>query len=270
LANFAVFVMLALHGAGCLLVGQPHIANNTTAPSWSISSMSYIFGFPKASCDVDVEQTLEVNYSSGNFTSGILFIPEEYYDSLEFYRIVSNNITIDFTTINEGDLYWIHYTYPQITAPATKTFTFTYKAISATKTFSRSGSSSNSFSWETVGPKFPDIGALNVELNLYFHTATEDSIESSPAYSTLEQLDEYTTVIFPTERNIPPGSSKMHQISFPKRITCSPASNYNIIALAVVIGCVTFALGTTLAALVIRKARKLKKEERFEQLNELT
>jgi hypothetical protein len=36
--------------------------------SWSIQQMSYNFNFP-LSCDVDVEQTVVMNYTRGNFSS---------------------------------------------------------------------------------------------------------------------------------------------------------------------------------------------------------
>jgi len=246
-------------------------ALSPTYPMYSIQQMSYNFNFP-LSCDVDVEQTVVMNYTQGNFSSGIMFIPKDDYDALEFYRITTDDGSenVQFTTITDGDLYRIHYEFATITAPATKTFTFTYKAIQATKTFSRSGSSSNSFSWQTIVNKFPSISLLNVKLNLTFHTASEDSIESSPAYAEVVFLDKCTTVIFPTERDIPGGTTLTHQISFPKRVTCKPASSYKIVAIAVVVGSVCFALLTTLIALIVRKIKIKRKNQKFEHLSEVT
>jgi len=245
-----------------------HVVLAPTTPARSILSMTYTFGLPE-SCDVDVVQTLVMNYTYGNFSSDVLFIRKADYDALQFDRIESDNVTIPFTTISSGDLYRIHYSFPHITAPATKTFIFTYKAIQATKTFSRSGSSSNSFSWETVVSTLPPIRTLNVVLNLYFHTASEEAIESSPQYMYLELQDKYTTIIFPTENNIPEGTSQTHQISFPKRVTCKPASSYKIVAIAVVAGSICFALVTTAAAVAIRKIKQ-RKGEQFAHLAEVT
>jgi len=210
-----------------------------------------------------------MNYTSGNFSSGILYIAKSDYDDLEFNLVESNNDSLPFTIHILDNMYRIYYTFPYIIAPALKTFTFTYTAIQATKTFSRSGSSSNSFSWETVPGNFPVIRSLDVVLNLHFHTASEDSIESSPEYMYLELQDDYTTIIFPPETDIPQNSLYTHQISFPKRVTCKPASSYKIVAIAVVVGSVCFAVGTTIIAVIIRKIKR-RKSERFEHLSEIT
>jgi len=258
------------HDGGDL--GGPKNGASPPTAVYSITSMSYAFGFPSSSCDVNVVQTIEVNYTSGNFTSGFLFLPRSDYDSLQIDHIMnSDNVSLPFTYISDGDLYRIHYNLTEhVIAPATGTYTFMYKAMEATKTFSRSGSSSNSFSWETVTSKSPYVDTLNVMANLYFHTATEDAIESSPQSQFIQIHPEYTTVVFPTETDIPEGTPKTHQISFPKRVTCKPASSYKIVAVAVVAASVCFALGTTLIALIIRKLKQVKSTERFEQLPDVT
>jgi len=267
-AGFSMHSMLVGPGGGS--TEAPENLGPGAPEHWSIQQMSYTFNFP-LSCDVDVEQTVVVNYTGGNFSSGIMYIPRADYDALEFDRISTDNSSeyLKFTTITDGDMYRIHYEFPTVTAPATKSFTFTYKALQATKTFSRSGSSSNSFSWETINNKFPTISMLHVTLNLTFHTASEDSIESNPQYEYVELQDKYTTIVFPPERNIPEGTTLTHQISFPKRVTCKPASSYKIVAIAVVAGSICFALCTTLVALIVRKIKQ-RKDQQFEQLSEVT
>ena len=69
-----------------------------------------------------------------------------------------------------------------------------YTAVQATKTFSRSGSSKNSFSWRTITKEFQSsIAVFNVVLNFAFHTQ-EDSIDCNPEYSSVELGDKSTIV----------------------------------------------------------------------------
>jgi len=173
----------------------PQVVSHDRPPVWSIASMSYSFGFP-LSCDVDVVQTLVMNYTYGNFSDGILVIPQYDYDSLQFERVDSDNVSIEFSTVSDASFHRIHYWFPPVTAPCTKTFIFTYTAIQATKTFSRSGSSKNSFSWQTINSEIGSrIDVFNVVLNFYFHTQ-EDSIDCDPNYSSVILHDKSTTVFF--------------------------------------------------------------------------
>lgn len=246
----------------------PHnMINQYEQKHWEIDSMAYTFGFP-LSCDVEVVQTIVMNYTHGNFTDGYLFIPQDDYDALKFERIESDNKSIPFTAFSDNSFHRIHYYFDQVTAPSTKTFTFKYTAIQATKTFSRSGSSKNSFSWPTITKQLGSkVGMFNVILNFYFHTQ-ENSIDCNPDYSSIT-LGDTTTVVFATETDIPENSELTHQISFPKRITCKPASSYKLIAMAVVVGSILFAVVTTIVALVVRRM-KLRGSEHFEQLSEVS
>jgi hypothetical protein len=70
----------------------------------------------------------------------------------------------------------------------------TYTAVQATKTFSRSGSSKNSFTWKTVTKEFQSsIAVFDVILNFGFHTQ-DDSIDCNPEYSSVEEAERSTTV----------------------------------------------------------------------------
>jgi len=105
-----------------------------------------------------------------------------------------------------------------------------------------------------------------VELNFHFHTQ-EDSIDCDPEYDSVVLTDTSTDVYFATETDIPENFEQQHQISFPKRVTCKPASTYKLVAIAVVVGSIAFALVSTVVALIVRKLRK-RNMERFEQLEE--
>lgn len=235
----------------------------------SIASMAYSFEFD-VSCDVVVVQTLIMNYTSGTFGGGFLDIPQEDYDSLIVERIWSdNNEPVTFKDVGDNTFHKIHYQFPEVTGPLTKTLNFKYKAVQATKTFSRSGSSKNSFSWPTITKRLgSSIGTLDVVLNFNFHTQ-QNTIDCNPNYSTINMNDTATTVTFATQNNIPINTEQTHQISFPKRITCKPASSYKLIAIAVVAGSILFAVVTTIVALIVRKTQQ-KNSERFEQLNEVS
>jgi len=211
-----------------------------------------------------------MNFTDGIFSNGTLVIPRTDYDELSMEHIVSDNgESIDFKEISDTSLYRIHYFFDPVTGPATKTFIFNYTAVQATKTFSRSGSSKNSFSWPTITKHLGSrIGTFNVVLNFHFHTQ-EDAIDCSPEYSSVVLDDSSTTVFFATETDIPENTELTHQISFPKRITCKPASSYKLIAIAVVAGSILFAVVTTVVALIVRRI-KLTQSESFEQLNEIT
>ncbi len=51
-----------------------------------------------------------------------------------------------------------------------------------------------------------------------------------------------------------------------KQVTCKPASSYKIVAIAVVVGGVVFALVAAIVAVAIRKYKQLKHHETFQQL----
>lgn len=230
--------------------------------------MTYSFGFP-LSCNVNVNQTISINYTLGNFTEGKLAIPVSDYDRLEITRITDEkNNDIRFNVKSDGSYYRVYYYFDEpVIAPYLKTYTFQYTAIQATKTFSRSGSSKNSFTWKTITKEFQStIAVFNVVLNFSFHTQ-EDSIDCNPEYSSVELGDKSTTVFFATETNIPENFELTHQISFPKRITCKPASTYRLVAIGVVIGSIVFALASAVVALIVRKVKQ-RRSEQFEQLEE--
>jgi len=244
--------------------------NNKTIPTqlWSIAAMAYSFGFP-LSCNVDVTQTISFNYTRGNFTEGKLAIPINDYDRLEIIRITDENgNNLQAYSISEGGYYRLHYTFAEtVVAPCIKIFTFQYTAIQATKTFSRSGSSKNSFTWKTVTKEFQSsIAVFSVVLNFGFHTP-DDSIDSSPDYHSVEEFDNYTIVHFSDQHNIPENTELTHEISFPKRVTCKPASTYKLVAVGVVIGSIFFALFSTIIAVIVRKVKQ-RRSEQFEQLEE--
>jgi len=236
--------------------------------TWKIASMSYSFSFP-LSCNVEVEQTLVMNYTSGTFNQGILVIPQDDYDDLKVEQVFSGDTPITTTMFSDNSFHRIHYFFDEVTAPYVKSFTFKYTAVQATKTFSRSGSSKNSFSWPTVTKNLGSpIGKFDVVLNFKFHTL-EDSIDCNPDYSSVILGDSSTTVYFATETDIPENTEMTHQISFPKRITCKPASSYKLIAIVVVLGSILFAVVTAIVALIVRRIKQ-KNSERFEQLSEVS
>jgi len=267
-------LMLFITACVCEWAPPPHHIDFGPPPPparWSVASMEYAFEFP-ISCDVNVIQTMTINYTSGVFSQGYLFIPQDDYDELRFDRIDCGNSSTEITGYNViggvNGYYKIHYSFsPPITAPTKETFVFKYTAIQATKTYSQSGSSKNSFSWRTITKELNStIDVFNVVANFYFHIQA-DMIEAEPQYTSVSPGDQSTTVYFATLTNVPLDYEQTHEISFPKRITCKPASSYKIVAVAVVAGSILFAVVTTVVALIVRKIKQRNSLESFEQLD---
>lgn len=265
--------LLAMFITACACEWPPPVPTpidkGTTPPElWNIALMTYSFGFP-LTCDVNVVQTIGINYTRGNFTQGKLAIPVSDYDRLEFTRVTDGDGNdVEFSYKSDGAFYRVYYTFNEpVISPALKTYTFQYTAVQATKTFSRSGSSKNSFTWKTVTKEFQSsIAVFDVILNFGFHTQ-DDSIDCNPEYSSVEEAERSTTVFFPEQKNIPENSELTHQISFPKRVTCKPASTYKLVAVGVVLGSIIFALVSTIVAVIVRKVKQ-RQSEQFEQLEE--